>query len=373
MQMVICPNGGKCGSYKHRVGSLAYKKCVEEKASATRKPAKTLGSAMGRPPSGPPAGALIGETEMNMHKAFSQSPQTYRLKNSPVFDGLSLDDDQIQKYINNPWGVYMTDEQESQLKGNIQDQIGVFLEEAVIDIDELSRDEIDEACKIVSLGIRDVEAANAMAVNTGPRMLVADLADSAYAREKVSAALREATANHEVGSDDWYATLADGYIDHLMKGGELQYNMPREEMRASAMEADRQVIAASLKEAIGENAKWLNDRNLRGISVVWSGSLNDIAPSDEDSDRMDMMVQQPHIVITGAYKDEVGGDIQSTPVRLSGEYRVKVPARTYAKTGWTSGVRDDRTAGFYRLFDYSDNFDQDQYTSRGVYRAKTNN
>lgn len=164
---------------------------------------------------------------MNMHKAFSQSPQAYRLKNSPVFDGLSLDDDQIQKYINNPWGVYMTDEQEGQLKGNIQDQIGDFLEEAAIDIDELSRDEIDEACKIVSLGIRDVEAANAMAVNTGPRMLVADLADSAYAREKVSAALREATANHEVGSDDWYATLADGYIDYLMKGGDLQYNMPR--------------------------------------------------------------------------------------------------------------------------------------------------
>ena len=130
----------------------------------------------------------------------------------------ALDDDQIQKYIDNPWGVYMTDEQGSQLKGNIQDQVGDFLEEAVIDIDELSRDEIDEACKIVSLGIRDVEAANAMAVNTGPRMLVADLADSAYAREKVSAALREATANHEVGSDDWYATLADGYIDYLMKG-----------------------------------------------------------------------------------------------------------------------------------------------------------
>ena len=141
-----------------------------------------------------------------------------------------------------------------------------------------------------------------------------DLADSAYAREKVSAALREATANHEVGSDDWYATLADGYIDYLMKRGELQYNMPREEMRASAMEADRQVIAASLKEAIGENAKWLNDRNLRGISVVWSGSLNDIAPSDEDSDRRDMMVQQPHIVITGAYKDEVGREHPIAPL-----------------------------------------------------------
>lgn len=169
MQMVIYPNGGKCGSYKHRVGSLAYKKCVEEKASATRKPAKTSGSAMGRPPSSPAGRPLDRETEMNMHKAFSQSPQTYRLKNSPVFDGLSLDDDQIQKYINNPWGVYMTDEQESQLKGNIQDQIGDFLEEAAIDIDELSRDEIDEACKIVSLGIRDVEAANAMAVNAGPR------------------------------------------------------------------------------------------------------------------------------------------------------------------------------------------------------------
>ena len=237
------------------------------------------------------------------------------------------------------------------LKVTSRTRLGDFLEEAVIDIDELSRDEIDEACKIVSLGIRDVEAANAMAVNTGPRMLVADLADSAYAREKVSAALREATANHEVGSDDWYATLADGYIDYLMKRGELQYNMPREEMRASAMEADRQVIAASLKEAIGENAKWLNDRNLRGISVVWSGSLNDIAPSDEDSDRRDMMVQQPHIVITGAYKDEVGASIHSTPVRISGEYRVRVPARADAKMGWTSGVRDDRTMdGFLPAF-----------------------
>lgn len=371
MQIVICPNNGKCGSRKHRVGSLAYKKCVEEKASATRKPAKSSGSAMGRPPSVPAGRRLDRETEMNMRKAFSQSPQTYRLKNSPVFDGLSLDDDQIQKYINNPWDVYMTDEQESQLKGNVQDQIGDFLEEAVIDIDDLSRDEIDEACKIVSLGIRDVEAANAMAVNTGPRMLVADLADSAYAREKVSAALREATANHEVGSDDWYATLADGYVDYLMEGGELQYNMPREEMRASAMEADRQVIASSLKEAIGENAKYLNDRNLRGISVVWSGSLNDIAP--REGAKQNVMVQEPHIVITGANRHEIGGSIQSTPVRLSGEYKVSVPSRTNAKGGWTSGVRDDRTAGFDRLFEYTDNFDQDRYASRGVYRAETNN
>lgn len=48
---IDCPNNGKCGNYKHRVGSLAYKRCVGEKASATRKPAKTSGSAMGRPPS----------------------------------------------------------------------------------------------------------------------------------------------------------------------------------------------------------------------------------------------------------------------------------------------------------------------------------
>ena len=117
-------------------------------------------------------------------------------------------------------------------------------------------------------------------------------------------------------------------------------------MRTSAMEADRQVIASSLKEAIGENAKYLNDRNLRGISVVWSGPLNDIAPSDVDPEQRDMMVQQPNIVITGPNKHEVGGSIQSTPIRLSGEYRVNAPSKTNAKKGWTSGVRDDRTAGF---------------------------
>lgn len=67
------------------------------------------------------------------------------------------------------------------------------------------------------------------------------------------------------------------------------------------------------------------------------------------------MIQEPYIVITGAYKDEVGGDVQSTHVRLSGEYRVRVPSKY------------DAEAGFDRLLEYPDDFNQEQYTPRGFY------
>lgn len=361
MNMVPCPNGGRCGSKRHRVGSLAYKQCVEMKAAGTRKSAVTSVGAM-KPPS---TNGGNKDTKPNISLAISEAPD-YKQVGSAIFEGMSLNPDQIQKFIDNPFGLYLTIDREDELKKNIMDNIEDIANDALIDIDELSADEIDVVRDKAFYEIREIEAARALAANTGSRMLAADLADSEYARERVADALRKATANYEVGSDEWYATLADGYIGYSMDTEELQYNMPSQELREAAMEADRQVIAAALKEAIGKNDKWLNDRNLRGISVIWSGSLNDISPRGADDSR-DVMVQEPYIVITGAYKDEVGGGVKSTPVRLSGEYRVRVPSKYDAEAGRKSFVRDDRTAGFDRLLEYPDDFNQEQYTPRGFY------
>lgn len=325
MQMAICPNGGKCGSRRHRVGSLAYKRCLETKATGNSKSTAPFTSEL-NPPASNKGSSSGGKSYREISMAVRRYP-TYKQIGSPIYDGMSLDTDQIQKYIDNPFGLYPTLDREDELKKNITDNIEYIANDALLDIDEMSHDEINAMSLAAFHGIREIEAANALAANTGPRLLVADLADTEMAKERVADALREATANYEVGSDEWYATLADGYIGYMVDRGELQYDLPMKESREAAMESDRQVIAASLKEAIGENDKWLNERNLRGISVIWSGSLNDVAPREEDHDWRDTMVQEPHIVITGAYRHEVGGSIHSTPVRLSGEYRVRVPSK----------------------------------------------
>lgn len=272
MNMVPCPNGGRYGSKRHRVGSLAYEQCVKAKSAGASNNDAPFTSAPN-----PPALSKSGEAYREMSTALRQHPD-YRRVGSSIFEGMSLNPDQIQKFIDNPFGLYLTIDREDELKKNIMDNIEDIANDAIIDIDELSADEIDIVRDEAFYEIREIEAARALAANTGPRMLVADLADSEYARERVADALHKATANYEVGSDEWYATLADGYIGYSMDIEELQYNMPSQELREAAMEADRQVIAAALKEAIGKNDKWLNDRNLRGISVIWSGSLNDISP-----------------------------------------------------------------------------------------------
>lgn len=146
---------------------------------------------------------------------------------------MSLNPDQIQKFIDNPFGLYLTIDREDELKKNIMGNIEDIANDALIDIDELSADEIDVVRDKAFYEIREIEAARALAANTGPRMLVADLADSEYARERVADALHKAKANYEVGSDEWYATLADGYIGYSMDNTEeLQYNMPSHRSRS---------------------------------------------------------------------------------------------------------------------------------------------
>lgn len=371
---IDCSDGGKCGHRKHQIGSGAYKQCLRKKAgSVARSPfahADVTSAPVGDKK------YVDGGRLLSMTKAFRNSGSTYLQGDESFFSRVHLDDNQVQQYIDNPRGVRFSERQENRVKNSIRDNIEDIAEDADIDIDSLSTEEIDMTCQAAYNSISQRDAVYDMARGMAPRTFTYNCVDpdqpNSPGSQKTRDSFAEAMESYEVRSDEWYDTIAGGYLSDMRQQKRLTHG-PAGSEDEELIAADRKAIAASLKEAIGKNAKWLNDRNLRGISVVWSGSLNDIAPSDVDSDRRDMIVQQPHIVITGAYKDEVGGDIQSTPVRLSGEYRVKVPARTYAKTGWTSGVRDDKTAGFYRLFDYSDNFDQDQCTSRGVYRAKTNN
>ena len=347
MNMVPCPNGGKCGSKRHRVGSLAYKQCVEMKAAGTRKPATPSAGAM-KPPTPSTNGGGEG-AKPNISLAISKAP-AYKQVGSPIFDGLNLDRDQIQEYINNPYGLFTTELQDCALKKNIMDNIEDIISDAGLDIDEMSHEEIDNAAAHAFYGVRKVEAANGLAARMRPRTFVADAIETEYAKERVAEGLHKATANHEVGSDDWYATLADGYIDYKMRMEYLQYNIPEEE-RQSAMDSDRQAIAAALRECLDRRIKWVNDDNLPGIGFVWTGSLTDVAPRDE---QQELVVQSPHIFITEPYDRDVvsySGNVDSSPVRLSGDYVARIPSKYNAEIGRTSGIRDDKTADS-RFFDY---------------------
>lgn len=69
------------------------------------------------------------------------------------------------------------------------------------------------------------DAVHDMARGMAPRTFTYNSVDpdqpNSPGSQKIRDAFAEAMENYEVGSDDWYATLADGYIDYLMKGGEL--------------------------------------------------------------------------------------------------------------------------------------------------------
>ena len=73
------------------------------------------------------------------------------------------------------------------------------------------------------------------------------------------------TSREETGTTSNFI-IAGGYLSDVRQQKRLTHG-PAGSEDEELIADDRKAIAASLKEAIGENAKWLNDRDLRGIST----------------------------------------------------------------------------------------------------------
>ena len=113
MNMVPCPNGGRCGSHNHRVGSEAYGRCVQ---IATGDSYKSPFVRLTNTPRNAGSGNEI--TLSGMTKTLKRSG-AYVQADSPVFSEVSLNSRQVQDYIDNPQSVSFNDKQESLINEGI--------------------------------------------------------------------------------------------------------------------------------------------------------------------------------------------------------------------------------------------------------------
>lgn len=179
---------------------------------------------------------------------------------------------------------------------------------------------------------------------------------------KAEEALKEANAKHDVGSDEWYNTLAEGYHEDLMYR-DLTYTAAMSERE---MEEDRRAIASALKESLGYVD--LDDLVLPEMSIVWTGSLGDVAPNDSEPESEIVRVFSPYFVFMYDYE---GIAPICTPVKLNGAYRINIRDREdRVDYGVASGIRDDMSAlGNARYFDYPNNAGLDQFKPEKVVRS----
>lgn len=373
MNMVPCPNGGRCGSHNHRVGSEAYGRCVQ---IATGDSYKSPFVRLTNTPRNAGSGNDI--TLSGMTKTLKRSG-AYVQADSPVFSEVSLNSRQVQDYIDNPQSVSFNDKQESLINEGIQHYIGDILDDAGIDIDELSPEEVDIACQAARKAMDRKDALDCVAEKMGPRTFSCDCAGNSPRAAEI---FDRRYSTYYDGSKEWYSAMAEAYLDDIIEEG-WSYDRGDE----AAMEADRQAIASALKEAFDDNP-YIDV--LPAINVVWSGSLRDVAPRGHYT--RGVSIQLPHIVIVdprGVGPNDDDGlseklhvlapylifsyqyeGIASDPVQLRGEYIIDLPGKERRRAGFESDILDDMSRERMRYFDYPDGVGLDQYAAKNVFRTR---
>lgn len=357
---IDCPDGGKCGHRKHQVGSDAYKRCLRKKAvSVARSPfARADVTSV---PTGDKK-YVDGGRLLSMTKAFRNSGSTYLQGDESFFSRVHLDDNQVQQYIDNPRGVRFSERQENRVKNSIRDNIEDIAEEADIDIDSLSTEEIDMTCQAAYNSISQRDAVHDMARGMAPRTFTYNCVDpdqpNSPGSQKTRDAFAEAMENYEVRSDEWYDTIAGGYLSDMRQQKRLTHG-PVGSEDEELIAADRKAIASALKDAIDEHIELEgtdSDYALPGIDIAWTGPLSDTAP---DSDyRKTLCVEYPHVVFTDPYAGAI-----SNPVKLSGSYNIDIGS---SDNGVESGIMDDMTRKHGQFFYYSGNSGLNSLSSKTV-------
>lgn len=334
---IDCPDGGKCGHRKHRPGSKSYKQCLDSSIRRANNARMRKGIANGTVPD-----TRSLSTDTVIHELMMGSSDNYEGPENFVMSDMKVDDKLIQSYIStgNTDGIIKNSwkrQIESDIKGNLVEEVSeeTDLLNGYSDskINDLARDLFNkEECTI----------AMAIASNNEPRTFVHCDYDTGTVTN-ADRACNKATAEYEVGSDEWYDTIAGGYLDDMM-AAHLTYSSGD---RQRGMDEDRRAIASALKESFGDDG-W---QSLPNVSVAWTGDLRDVAPRSDEPGAEEVSVTGPYLVLT----DSEGEGPISKPVKLSGTYNITIPERSERRYGAESGIVDDMTAyGPGRYFDYPD-------------------
>lgn len=364
MQLVPCPDGGRCGNNKHRLGSNTYNWCATKaRMSKSRNKRDQVASA--------PASTFDMQKQKRARYMKlvddAEARKPYRAADHYVTKDMVIPEEFVQAYINDPSDIndMSREEWEEDIRERIQENSADILAKLGIDEDDLDDGEFDMVMEAVYDADRS-DIAGAMAKNMKPRTFT-HYCDSARGGSKD--AFRKAMSKYEVGSDEWYDTLAEGYHRDLTSK-HLTYSGPvgRDGGRRGA--DDRKAIAAALKQALGDmvdeiDESYYEEGEMLGIEVVWTGNLSDVGPNDEDGSSEKLYILAPHLIFSYQYEG-----IASDPVQLRGEYIIDLPGKERRRAGFESDILDDMSRKRMRYFDYPDGVGLDQYAAKNVFRTR---
>lgn len=355
---IDCPDGGWCGHRKHRPGTSSYKKCLER--SIRRADNKRMRRAMaeGTAPAIAHKTRTLS-TSMVMRELMTGSSDNYEGPENFVTSGMKVDEERIQSYIStgNTDGV-IKDSWKRKIKSDIKSNL---IEEVAEETDLLNGYSDSKINELANDLFDDQECTIAMAIasNNEPRTFIHYDYDAGTITN-ADRARSKAMAEHEPGSDDWYDTIAGGYLDDMMST-HLTYSSDN---RQKGMDEDRQAIASALKEYFSYDGDYA--QLLPEVSVAWTGNLRDVAPRSDEPDEEQVSVTGPHLVLI----DPEGEGPVGKPVRLSGTYSITIPERSERRYGAESGIVDDMTAyGPWRYFDYPDKVGLERLAPEKVTRS----
>ena len=330
MAMIPCPNGGKCGSRNHRPNSVAYRKCLE---GSTRDQDKVAARNLTLPHE-TKRGVMEGGYQNLVKEAKKRA--VYSAADSFVNRDMVIPEEFVQAYINNPDDT--NDMLREKLKDDIRDDMlskdRDILYKLGMGIDYFSDDEIDTVIDSV-LEYDKSDIAGAMAKNMEPRTF--SLA-SVYDGEEKSGAFHFANQSGDVGSDEWFDELGSRYHKLAYEYGLIDRDYDAlghnwENQRTDLEES----VTSLLKNAISERGGEVNSADdLPDLSVVWKGSLHDIAPAYEDENFF--TIESAYLV--ASYKD-VG--VVGEPVLVRG-YRTPFAGKVEREWGAYSGIQDEATS-----------------------------
>lgn len=267
-----------------------------------------------------------------------QEFKVYSAAESFINKDMVIQEDMVQAYINNPDDINELCREE--WEGHIRDDIEGYSEEIFnklgMDIDEYDSEEIEYVLDAALEADRS-DIAGAMARNMGPRTLsLASINDEDEKRAIFSLA-RE---SGDVGSDEWLNELGRLYHSHAHEYGlidrDYDYLLGTRSQKGQITDLQESVTSL-LKDAIEKRGGEVkSSRDLPDLSVVWKGSLHDIAPAYEDENFF--TIESPYLV--ASYKD-VG--VVGEPVLVRG-YRTPFAGKAEREWGAYSGIQDEITS-----------------------------
>ena len=333
MQMVICPNGGRCGSQKHRVGTKAYHQCFEQSASGGGQAKRDV-----------PAPTSVYERQKQSLAEYRQLIKTmqerkvYSAAESFINKNMVIQEDMVQTYINDPDEIndLCREEWDGYILDDIKEHSEEIFDKLGMDIDECDSEEISRILDAAFEADRS-DIAGAMAKNMGPRTL--SLASVNYEDDKRTI-FSVAGELGEVGSDEWFDELGALYHEYAHEYGliDRDYDYLLGTRNRKSRRTDLQESVTSLlKDAIEKRGVEVkSSRDLPDLSVVWKGSLHDIAPAYEDEDFF--TIESPYLV--ASYGD---AGVVGEPVPIRG-YRMPFAGRVERNDGAYSGITDEMTS-----------------------------